>query len=39
MKLATVIRKDEENDIPKSSSLNKKTQIFLDRFQIIFLNI
>ena len=28
MKLATVIRKDEENDIPKSSSLNKKLNLF-----------
>ena len=39
MKLATVFRDNEEMDIPKSSTLNKKILIYLDQYQITFLNI
>ena len=38
MKLATVFRDEEENEIPKSSTLNKKIQIYMAHFQIVFQN-
>ena len=36
IKLASVLRNSEEKFIPKTTTLNKKIQIYLGRFQIIF---
>ena len=35
LKLATVLRDKEEKKIPKSSTLNKKIQIYLDQLKIV----
>ena len=37
LKLATVIRDQNENDIPISSTINKKIQIYLDQSIINYL--
>ena len=39
LKLGSVIRDEEEDFMPKKSTLNKKLQIFLDLYPAILLKI